>query len=101
MDRGGLDALLFRRELGASSTTPRCFESSVGSSACMVRRLALRHELEGHIGSVNTLSYDSSGRFLASAGEDCTLKLWDAASGRQLRSFDPVRCLFGARAVVL
>ena len=89
MDRT-LDALLFRRELGAG--TPRAYASALGSSASLVKRLTLRYELEGHIGSVNTLSYDSSG-LLASAGDDCTLKLW-SAGGRQLRSFDPVRRFF-------
>ena len=43
MDRT-LDALLFRRELGAG--TPRAYASALGSSASLVKRLTLRYELE-------------------------------------------------------
>jgi len=41
----------------------------------------------GHAGSVRTSSFSRDSRLLATASEDLTVKLWDVASGRLMRTF--------------
>lgn len=45
---------------------------------------ALQAILEGHGGSVRAVAYAPEGNWLASASEDNTIRIWDAASGAEL-----------------
>jgi WD40 repeat protein len=45
--------------------------------------------LKGHLGDVRALAYSPDGKVLASGGMDCSIKLWDWASGKELASLEP------------
>jgi len=46
--------------------------------------LKLRHTLMGHLSSVNFVNFSPDGKLLATSSHDRSLKVWDAATGRQL-----------------
>ncbi|HLP90796.1 MAG TPA: WD40 repeat domain-containing protein [Nostocaceae cyanobacterium] len=45
-----------------------------------------KNRLEGHTNSINSVSYSQDGKMLASASADKTIKLWDAATGKLLKT---------------
>jgi len=53
------------------------------SSSSEVRRLSPRAVLRGHKGPVRAVSFAADGGQLATASEDGTVHLWDAASGKE------------------
>jgi WD40 repeat protein/tRNA A-37 threonylcarbamoyl transferase component Bud32 len=60
---------------------PRGFEWSYLQNLC---RLDLR-TLRGHQRPVYGIAFSADGRFLASGGDDQTVRVWETATGRQLR----------------
>ncbi|HSS51252.1 MAG TPA: hypothetical protein VLX28_20105, partial [Thermoanaerobaculia bacterium] len=46
----------------------------------------LLRTLEGHRDKVNSVAFDPQGKTLASGSADHTMKLWDAQSGKLLRT---------------
>jgi len=46
-----------------------------------------RRTLRGHTGSVNAVAITPDGRFALSGGQDKTLKLWEIATGQEIRTF--------------
>jgi len=43
--------------------------------------------LRGHVGRVNAVAYNPDGKRLATGGEDHTIRIWDAATGREVACF--------------
>jgi len=52
----------------------------------------------GHSGAIGALAFSRDGRFVLSGSNDKTVKLWDAATGREVRSFVGHRGTVGAVA---
>jgi WD40 repeat protein/serine/threonine protein kinase len=53
-----------------------------------VQAATVTRTLRGHTGAVYHVTYSRDGRFLATAGEDRTARLWDRANGREVGRFE-------------
>ena len=47
------------------------------------------HRLHGHTWNISDLAFDRTGQFLASAGADSTVRVWDVHAGKELAVLQP------------
>jgi U4/U6 small nuclear ribonucleoprotein PRP4 len=57
-------------------------------SAPRASQQSVVHKLEGHRGMVTACDFHPTGRYLATAGHDCSWRLWDVEQGRELQLQD-------------
>ncbi|XP_045146723.1 DDB1- and CUL4-associated factor 8-like [Echinops telfairi] len=71
------------RQLGSR---PRFVSEACGARA-FVQRFKLQHELEGHLGCVNSVHFNRRGTWLASTSDDLKVLVWDWARGKQVLNY--------------
>ncbi|XP_074279406.1 protein ALTERED SEED GERMINATION 2 isoform X2 [Silene latifolia] len=54
----------------------------------MVQRLSLERELEGHLGCVNTIAWNSAGSLLISGSDDTRINIWRYSDRELINSID-------------
>jgi mitogen-activated protein kinase organizer 1 len=47
----------------------------------------LVHTLEGHTGPVHVVRYNVGSKYLLSGGQDRTIRLWNASSGKEIKTY--------------
>ncbi|KAJ3681922.1 hypothetical protein LUZ60_014495 [Juncus effusus] len=77
---------VWNRELGLRS--PRFFARRIGASEALIMRLGLYKTVNEHNGCVNTVSFNSDGRFLISGSDDKRVVLSDWDAGIVKLAFD-------------
>ena len=95
--------LLLQRELGCflngtnahkARWSSQSFARAARASDSIVLKLKETGQLT--VGSarsrVHTACWDETGTLLVTAGDDCTLRIWNQQQSRLLRGFDPVSC---------
>ncbi|XP_021862674.2 protein ALTERED SEED GERMINATION 2 isoform X1 [Spinacia oleracea] len=64
------------------------FKHTLQMHSSMVRRLSLERELEGHIGCVNTIAWNSKGTLLISGSDDTQINIWRHSDRKLLNSIE-------------
>jgi WD40 repeat protein len=73
----------------SASLSPDAMQAAAGTMDNLVlvwdiNKPAAQKRLRGHTGSVNSVAWRNGSAMIASAGQDKTIRLWDAATGAQL-----------------
>jgi WD and tetratricopeptide repeat-containing protein 1 len=81
---GNISDLIERRRLDSFKETNRKlqFHSS------LVQRLALEKEMEGHLGCVNDIAWNSKGSLLISGSDDTRINIWNYTDKKLRHSID-------------
>ncbi|MED6172780.1 Protein ALTERED SEED GERMINATION 2 [Stylosanthes scabra] len=61
---------------------------SLQTHSSLIRRLTQERELEGHLGCVNAVAWNSSGSLLISGSDDTRVNIWNYADRKLLHSID-------------
>ena len=75
---------------GAGQTSCRlghqaqAFLGRFAGNVALVKRLTCSLELEHHGGPLSAVSWSQDGALLATGGDDCKVKIWDAVAGTEL-----------------
>ncbi|KAL6649363.1 hypothetical protein ACP70R_013587 [Stipagrostis hirtigluma subsp. patula] len=81
---GGVTDLLDARSLHGSPEIKR----KVQFHSSLVQKLALEKEMEGHIGCVNAIAWNSSGSLLLSGSDDTRINIWSYDNRELLHGID-------------
>lgn len=47
----------------------------------------VKQSLKGHLAAIFCACYSADGRWIVTGGQDCTARLWEAATGKEIRTF--------------
>ncbi|PNY10958.1 WD and tetratricopeptide repeats protein 1-like, partial [Trifolium pratense] len=61
---------------------------SLQTHSSLIRRLSQEKELEGHLGCVNTIAWNSKGSLLISGSDDTRMNIWSYSGQKLLHSID-------------
>lgn len=89
-------ALLARFTATAFSTSPDGNLVALGTQDGMIRVMRMDTgqrvvSFQAHNDLVYSVAFSSDGRYIASGGRDCAIKLWDAGTGQFLHHFEQTR----------